>query len=90
MNYQTASEFTSSTSSSTVTWKSPYIVIGRANRIIAAAEGGALSDAAEAKATIDQYAAEAKVLRALAHLTLFVSMVSHIQRIRVHLLVYHW
>lgn len=64
MNYQTASEFSSST------WKSPYIVIGRANRIIAAAEGGALSDAAEAKATIDQYAAEAKVLRALAHFDL--------------------
>lgn len=67
MNYQTASEFTSS---SNVAWKSPYIVIGRANRIIAAAEGGALSDAAEAKATIDQYAAEAKVLRALAHFDL--------------------
>ena len=70
MNYQTASEFSSSTSSSNVAWKSPYIVIGRANRIIAAAEGGALSDAAEAKATIDQYAAEAKVLRALAHFDL--------------------
>lgn len=70
MNYQTASEFTSSTSSSNVAWKSPYIVIGRANRIIAAAEGGAFSDAAEAKATIDQYAAEAKVLRALAHFDL--------------------
>lgn len=70
MNYQTASEFSSSTSSSNVTWQSPYIVIGRANRIIAAAEGGALSDAAEAKATIDQYAAEAKVLRALAHFDL--------------------
>ena len=70
MNYQTASEFTSSTSSSNVAWKSPYIVIGRANRIIAAAEGGALCDAAEAKATIDQYAAEAKVLRALAHFDL--------------------
>lgn len=70
MNYQTASEFTSSTSSSNVAWKSPYIVIGRANRIIAAAEGGTLSDAAESKATIDQYAAEAKVLRALAHFDL--------------------
>lgn len=70
MNYQTASEFSSSISSSNVAWKSPYIVIGRANRIIAAAEGGALSDAAEAKATIDQYAAEAKVLRALAHFDL--------------------
>lgn len=67
MTYQTASEFSSS---SNVAWKSPYIVIGRANRIIAAAEGGALSDAAEAKATIDQYAAEAKVLRALAHFDL--------------------
>ena len=70
MNYQTASEFTSSTSSSTVTWKSPYIVIGRANRIIAAAEGGKLTDAEENKAIIDQYAAEAKVLRALAHFDL--------------------
>ncbi len=70
MNYQTASEFTSSTESSTVPWKSPYIVIGRANRIIAAAESGALTDAAENKATIDQYAAEAKVLRALAHFDL--------------------
>ena len=66
MNYQTASEFTTST----VAWQSPYIVIGRANRIIAAAESGSLSDAAEAKATIDQYAAEAKVLRALAHFDL--------------------
>ena len=66
MNYQTASEFTSST----VTWKSPYIVIGRANRIIAAAEGGKLTDAEENKAIIDQYAAEAKVLRALAHFDL--------------------
>ena len=66
VNYQTASEF----NTSTVSWQSPYVVIGRANRIIAAAEGGALSDAAEAKATIDQYAAEAKVLRALAHFDL--------------------
>lgn len=55
MNYQTASEF----NTSTVSWQSPYVVIGRANRIIAAAEGGALSDAAEAK-----------VLRALAHFDL--------------------
>ena len=37
MNYQTASEF----NTSTVSWQSPYVVIGRANRIIAAAEGGA-------------------------------------------------
>lgn len=66
MNYQTASEF----STSTVSWQSPYVVIGRANRIIAAAEGGKLSDAVEAKAKIEQYAAESKVLRALAHFDL--------------------
>ena len=66
MNYQTASEF----NTSTVSWQSPYVVIGRANRIIAAAEGGKLSDAVEAKTKIEQYAAEAKVLRALAHFDL--------------------
>lgn len=66
MNYQTASEF----NTSTVPWQSPYVVIGRANRIIAAAEGGKLSDAVEAKAKIEQYAAESKVLRALAHFDL--------------------
>lgn len=66
MNYQTASEF----DKSTVSWQSPYVVIGRANRIIAAAEGGKLSDAVEAKAKIEQYAAESKVLRALAHFDL--------------------
>lgn len=66
MNYQTASEF----NTSTVSWQSPYVVIGRANRIIAAAEGGKLSDAVEAKAKIEQYAAESKVLRALAHFDL--------------------
>ena len=66
MNYQTASEF----NSSTVTWQSPYIVIGRANRIIAAAESGNLTDEAENKEIINQYAAEALVLRALAHFDL--------------------
>ena len=66
MNYQTASEF----NTSTVSWQSPYVVIERANRIIAAAEGGKLSDAVEAKAKIEQYAAESKVLRALAHFDL--------------------
>ena len=66
MNYQTASEF----NTSTVSWQSPYVVIGCANRIIAAAEGGKLSDAVEAKAKIEQYAAESKVLRALAHFDL--------------------
>ena len=66
MNYQTASEF----NTNTVSWQSPYVVIGRANRIIAAAEGGKLSDAVEAKAKIEQYAVESKVLRALAHFDL--------------------
>ena len=66
MNYQTASEF----NSQTVSWQSPYVVIGRANRIIEAAESGKLSDVAENGATINQYAAEALVLRALAHFDL--------------------
>ncbi len=66
MTYETSSEFTSSN----VAWRSPYITIGRANRIIAAAEGGKLTDAADAKETIAQYEAEAKVLRALAHFDL--------------------
>ena len=66
MNYQTASEF----NTQTVSWQSPYIVIGRANRIIAAAKSGALSDEAENGDIIDQYAAEALVLRALAHFDL--------------------
>ena len=68
MNYTTASDF----STSLVPWQSPYIVIGRANRIIAAVEGGTLSDKddADVKSEINQYAAEAKVLRALAHFDL--------------------
>ena len=68
MNYTTASDFTTSL----VPWQSPYIVIGRANRIIAAVEGGTLSDKddADVKSEINQYAAEAKVLRALAHFDL--------------------
>lgn len=66
MTYQTASEF----NTSTVSWQSPYVVIGRANRIIAAAESGNLSDEAEAGDIIDQYAAEALTLRALAHFDL--------------------
>lgn len=66
MTYETSSEF----SSSNVAWRSPYITIGRANRIIAAAESGKLTDAADTKELIDQYKAEAKVLRALAHFDL--------------------
>ena len=68
MEYATASDF----GRTTVAWQSPYMLIGRANRIIAAAEGGTLSDKdnEDAKAIIAQYNAEAKVLRALAHFDL--------------------
>ena len=62
MNYSTADDFTSSSA----VWQTPYIVIARANRVIEAAESGQLSDAEEAQAEIAQYAAEARVLRAMA------------------------
>lgn len=57
MEYTTADNFTTSTA----VWQMPYVVIARANRLIQAAESGNLTDAAEAKATIDQYDAEAEV-----------------------------
>lgn len=68
MTYETASQF----GRTTIAWQSPYKLIGRANRIIAAAEGGTLSDKddADAKTVIAQYVAEAKALRALAHFDL--------------------
>lgn len=44
------------------TWQTPYIVIGRANRIIEAAESGKLTDKEEAADIIAQYAAETKLL----------------------------
>lgn len=68
MNYTTASDFIRTL----VPWQSPYMAIGRANRIIAAVDGGTLSDKddADAKAEINQYAAEARVIRALAHFDL--------------------
>lgn len=62
MTYSTASQFTQSTA----VWQSPYIVIGRACRIIEAADSGSISDAAENADVIAQYRAEALVLRALA------------------------
>lgn len=62
MNYSTADDFTSSSA----IWQTPYVVIARANRVIEAAESGQLSDAVAAQATIAQYAAEAKVIRAMA------------------------
>lgn len=62
MNYSTASEFTQENA----VWQSPFIVIGRACRIIEAANGGNISDAANAADIIAQYKAEAQVLRAYA------------------------
>lgn len=68
MTYTVASQF----SGGAGIWKTPYIVISRANRIINAAENGSLQDKddEDAKAAIAQYDAEAKVLRAMAHFDL--------------------
>lgn len=65
MKYETASEFNNNTP-----WQSPYIAIGRANRIIQAVDNGTLSDKDAEKATLDQYKAEALVIRALSHFDL--------------------
>ncbi len=62
MTYSTADDFTTSTA----VWQMPWVVIGRANRIIEAAEEGNLTDAEESASTIAQYEAEAKVIRAMA------------------------
>lgn len=62
MNYAGANEF----SSTAAVWKSPYIVISRASRMIEAAESGKLTDQSEAASTISQYENEAKALRGLA------------------------
>ena len=62
MNYAGANEFTSTGA----VWKSPYIVISRASRMIEAAESGKLTDQSEAASTISQYENEAKALRGLA------------------------
>lgn len=62
MNYSTADDF----GTSSAIWQTPYVVIARANRVIEAAESGELIDAEEAKPEIAQYAAEARVLRAMA------------------------
>lgn len=63
MNYSSASDFYCSTSKSTAVWQSPFIVIGRANRII---EADNLSDQSTEANTIAQYKAEAKVMRSFA------------------------
>lgn len=60
MEYTTASSF----GRTTTPWQSPYITIGRACRIIEAAESGALEDMESAAADIAQIEAEARVLRA--------------------------
>lgn len=68
MTYTIASQF----SGGTGIWRTPYIVISRANRIITAAESGSLTDKDDesARAAIAQYDAEAKVIRAMAHFDL--------------------
>lgn len=64
-------DFTYSTANDApVIWQTPYLVIGRANHVIEAAESGTLSDQESAKTVIDQYNAEAKVIRAMAHFDL--------------------
>jgi tetratricopeptide (TPR) repeat protein len=68
MQYTVGSDF----NKALTPWQSPYITIGRANRIIAAVDNGVFADTSDddAKAEINQYYAEAKVLRALAHFDL--------------------
>lgn len=65
MKFETGTDFDGN-----APWQSPYIAIGRANRIIAAVDGGTLNDKEDAKATLEQYKAEALVIRALAHFDL--------------------
>lgn len=62
MQYTTADQFTTGKSATSV-WQTPYVLIGRACRII---EADNLEDANTAAATINLYKAEAKVLRAFA------------------------
>jgi hypothetical protein len=62
MEYNTEDNF----NTSTAVWQVPFIVIARANRIIEAAEEGNMTDAEESADIIAQYAAEARVLRAMA------------------------
>lgn len=62
MTYSAASQFDQLHS----IWQTPFVVIGRACRVIEAADNGDLSDREEATAEIAQYRAEALVVRALA------------------------
>lgn len=61
MTYSTASDFNGN-----AIWQTPFVVISRANYVIDYAEGGTITDAEDNQATISQYAAEARVLRAMA------------------------
>lgn len=61
MEYTTPDDFTQETA----IWQSPLITIGRANRIIAAVDGGKIGDASSDSSTVAQYKNEAKVVRAL-------------------------
>jgi tetratricopeptide (TPR) repeat protein len=62
MTYSTEDDFTTSTA----VWQMPYVVISRANNLIQAAESDKISDAEDYADEINQYKAEAKVLRAMA------------------------
>ncbi|KGI61397.1 SusD family protein [Prevotella sp. DNF00663] len=62
MEYKTADDFTSKNS----VWRTPLIVLGRANRIIEAANGGVITDQDKNKEAVAQYENEAKVIRAMA------------------------
>lgn len=61
MTYSTASDFNGN-----AIWQTPFVVISRANYVIDYAEGGTITDAEDNQASISQYAAEARVLRAMA------------------------
>ena len=61
MTYSTADNFNNT--GSTAVWQTPFVLIGRACRIL---EAQNLSDATEAASTIALYQAEAKVMRAFA------------------------
>ena len=62
MTYNTADNFNGNTP-----WQTPFVVIGRANAVIDYAESGAIADAGDGnEALIAQYAAEARVVRAMA------------------------
>lgn len=60
----------SSASDAPSIWQTPYAVIQRANNMIAAVDENKITDITTASATVKQYYAEAKVIRAMAHFDL--------------------